>query len=182
MHGLFGSPKPSRTGEFELFVSNARNLAAQHLGPSLDDLEQRAGVQDQVHAIKTNFWDGFVVAHFQGPQTSESESFWRCLSLQYPGLAQGATDAFNMNAMASPAYTAAKLKTVRASRLLFTTDMDSKTTVRYVSVRFEIWQLIPGSGSCRFWVIPAPTLRRSWVIPVPFAADCRSYQYKFMSR
>ena len=108
MHAVFGAPEPARTGGLELFASDARNLAAQHLGPSLEALEARAGVQSQVHAIKTNFWDGFVVAHLKGPQTSESESFWRCLSFRFPGLAQEATEAFNMNAVAGPAYAAAK--------------------------------------------------------------------------
>ena len=73
------------------------------------------------------------MAHFQGPRTAESESFWRCLSLQYPGLAQEATDAFNMNAMASSAYTAAKTKTVRASRLFFTAEME-QSIIRRLAV------------------------------------------------
>ena len=85
---LIPVPEPARSGGLELFAPDARNLAAQHLGPSLEALEARAGVQSQVHAIKTNFWDGFVVAHLKGPQTSESESFWRCLSFRFPGLAQ----------------------------------------------------------------------------------------------
>ena len=93
MHALFGTPAPARTGGFEFFAPDARDLAAQYLGPSLDNLEQRPGVQPHVYAIKTNFWDGFVVAHFQGPQTNESDSFWRCLSFQYPDLAQEAVMA-----------------------------------------------------------------------------------------
>ena len=91
-----------------------------------------------------------VLAHFQGPRTSESESFWRCLSTQYPDLAQEATDAVNMNAMVSPAYTAAKLRTVRASRLFFTAEMDSKPTVRCISVRTKLATLllVPLCSSC----------------------------------
>ena len=90
MHALFGTPVRARTSGYEFYVPDARDLAAQYLGPSLDHLEQRAGIQPHVHAIKTNFWDGYVVAHFQGPQTNESESFWRCLSLQSADLAEEA--------------------------------------------------------------------------------------------
>ena len=69
VHGLFGSPALSRTGEFELFASDARNVAAQHLGPSLDDLEQRVGVQDQVHAV-----DEFLGRFCRGPFPGSSDS------------------------------------------------------------------------------------------------------------
>ena len=38
MHAVFVALEPARTGGLELFAPDARNLAAQHLGPSLEDL------------------------------------------------------------------------------------------------------------------------------------------------
>lgn len=72
IHGIFGEPAPALTGGVELFASSARALASQHLGPCLENLEQLAGFQEQVRAIKDHFWDGFVIAQLQGPRTAES--------------------------------------------------------------------------------------------------------------
>ena len=45
MHALFGTPVFSLASNgYELYFSGARELASQHLGPSLEDLEQREQV------------------------------------------------------------------------------------------------------------------------------------------
>ena len=69
VHALLGVPWPMSAGlgRYELFADNARDIAVQHLGPSLAALEQRLHIEDRVRAIKDFFWDGFVVAHLKGP-------------------------------------------------------------------------------------------------------------------
>ena len=122
MHALFGTPKLALAGDyFELYCSRARELASQHLGTSLEELEQRADVQEHVYAIKTNFWDGFVKAHFEDP-TDESEIFWECLRVRNQNLAEAAMYTFETQRASDPVFDAAKNETLRASRGFFRRD------------------------------------------------------------
>ena len=124
MHALFGTLVfETVSNGYELFCPGARVMAAQYLGSSLEELEQRAGVEEHVHAIKTNFWDGFVVAHLQGPRSSESEIFWQCLLAYNPSLAQEALDTVNAQRATNPGYQAAKNEVLEASRRFFTRDL-----------------------------------------------------------
>ena len=113
MHALFGTPKVALDSDyFELYCSGARELASQHLGTSLEELEQRADVQEHVYAIKTNFWDGFVKAHFEDP-TDESEIFWECLRVRNQNLAEAAMYTFETQRASDPVFDAAKNETLR---------------------------------------------------------------------
>ena len=89
-----------------------------------------------MHAIKTNFWDGFVLAHLQGPRSSESEIFWRCLLAHNPGLAQEAVDIVSAQRATNPAYQAAKNETLEASRRFFTRDLE-QLIVRQLAVGMQ---------------------------------------------
>ena len=151
VHALLGAPLPMSVGvgRYELFAGNARDIAVQHLGPSLAALEQRLHIEDRVRAIKDFFWDGFVVAHLKGPphQTPESESFWSCLTRMNPQLAQAALDVFTNNTMMEEPYKHAKAETLRASRDFFHRSMESEiirplaTQMGYIPVGVDVFSL-----------------------------------------
>ena len=78
IHALLGRPVRTASGALEFFAECARETAATHLGPSMEVILQRPGLQRYVESIRDFFWDGFVVAHLKGQnsQDCESELFW----------------------------------------------------------------------------------------------------------
>ena len=96
IHALLGVPVRTASGALELFAEGARETAATHLGPSLEVILQRPGIQRHVESIRDFFWDGFVVAHLKRGQGQDCESqlFWECLARLNPHLAQEAVQCF----------------------------------------------------------------------------------------
>ena len=79
MHALFGQPKLTlgpNCSYFQLYVSDPRELAVHHLGPSLEDLEERIDAEGQasMRDIKTQLWGIFAITSTKIPK-SRARSF-----------------------------------------------------------------------------------------------------------
>ena len=136
IHALLGRPVQTASGALELFAECARETAATHLGPSMEVILQRPGIQRHVESIRDFFWDGFVVAHLKGgkSQDCESELFWERLVQLNPHLAEEAVQCFSNNSETSTPYERAKSETVRASRKFFQTNIEA-AVVRPLAVQ-----------------------------------------------
>ena len=112
-----------------------QEIAPLHLGPSLEDLEQRTGVEDHVKAIKNNLWS-FVLDYFEGDRERESVIFWHSLLAHDPRLAQEALETINARRATDPAHKRAKSETLEASRRFFTRDLE-QLIVRQLAVGMQ---------------------------------------------
>jgi hypothetical protein len=87
IHALLGTLTPASAGKKELFCAAARQVIASQLGPSLEAVESRVGIEEHMRAIKSSFWEELAVAHIRGPRSTESELFWQALTKDAPLLA-----------------------------------------------------------------------------------------------
>jgi hypothetical protein len=134
LHAFFGKPVQTHAGGYELFAPGCRAVAAAHLGQPLEELEMRADISNCVHAIKTNFWDEFVVPYLNGDRTYESDSFWACLDRINPDLAQEATTVYNGNKARGNLHDAAKERVLVSSRQFFQSDIE-ENVIRPLAVQ-----------------------------------------------
>ena len=119
VHALFGSPELAINGGYELFARRARDIAVEHMGHSLEMLEQNSDIHQIVLDIKTILWDEFVERHLSVRSTPESEIFWRSLERHTPMLAREAKLVTHSNCTARAEYEQAKIQIVQASRAFF---------------------------------------------------------------
>ena len=124
VHALFGSPELAINGGYELFAQNARVIAVEHMGHSLEMLDQNSDIQKHVRDIKTILWDEFVERHLNASSTPESQIFWRSLERHTPILAREAKLVTHNNCTAKADYEQAKIQTKQASRAFFNTDIE----------------------------------------------------------
>ena len=118
-----------------LYCANAREIAGQFLGPTLEAVEARGGLEAHVRDIKTSLWSEFAVGRLNGTESTESELFWEALCTHNPQLAVDAAETFAMTVEKDRAYESAKSAILRASRVFFSFEMES-VLIRPLAVRF----------------------------------------------
>ena len=119
IHAFLGEPVLSDCGNYELYIMDPRDIAANLLGDSWEELEHRIGEEAQaaMRDIKAQLW-GYICKYYE-EHSNECEIFWNCLYAQNPELAEEAKEIIQNNKAFHAELETAKANTLQASKLFF---------------------------------------------------------------